>query len=107
MTANQDLVVALSSQPEQQLAQVRLLLTSCLADLGQADGEKNCPFCGGRQDGGLAGHLVKQHAQSQEDTVFSQQLGLLPPERLSQFLGGGPLCRMVAKQPLQDVCLLW
>ena len=86
-SVSQDLVVVVSRQSDDQLGQLRQLLASCIAELGGGGGEATCPLCGERQEGDqLGGHLVHHHAHCPQDTAFSQQLGLLPPERLRQLL---------------------
>ena len=86
MTVSPDLVVVLSGQSEEQLGQVRELLASFIAELGERENEKNCPLCGERQEGELGPHLINHHSYSQKETTFFQQLGLLPPDRLRQLV---------------------
>ena len=88
VTTNPDLVVVVSSKSEDQLAELRELLASFIAELcGGGDGN-NCVLCGEREEERekLGHHLINHHAHSSEDTTFSQQLGLLPPERLRQLV---------------------
>ena len=44
VTVSPDLVVVLSGQSEEQLGQVRELLASFIAELGERENEKNCPL---------------------------------------------------------------